>query len=286
MQNLSSKIFLDSSDPIETKKALQILGSLDGQTTNPSLVAKNPQIQEFIKAGKKFLNHDLIAEYKLIINQILEIIPNGSVSIEVYCDNSTTYSEILSQAEDMQSSIPKAHIKIPANREGLKAAEIFIKNGGKVNMTLCFSQAQASAVEIISRNAKEDSVIYSSFVGRLFDNKINGLRLLEICLDLYKKKNSNVQVLAASFRSLDQILACFKIKTDIVTIPYKYIQEWEGLGLKVPSNDFIYLIEDDIEDIKVENIQTDDWRTLPIENELTKIGIDLFSSDWNKLISN
>lgn len=285
MQKPISKIFLDSSDPFETKKALKILGFLDGQTTNPSLVAKNPHVQEYIASGKRFTGDDLINEYKEIVKEISSLIPNGSVSIEVYCDNSTNYLDILRQAEYMQTFIPNAHIKIPANRQGLKAAEIFISHGGRVNMTLCFSQAQARAVELITKNAIKGSVFYSSFIGRLFDNKINGLQLLDICLKNYRAHNSNVEVLAASFRSLDQVMACLRLETDIVTLPFKFIKEWEKKDLALPGEDFEYSIEADIQSIFQEELTTNNWESLSIENELTKNGIEIFANDWNKLIS-
>jgi transaldolase len=48
---LTTKVFLDSGNPAETKEAKDLLGFLDGQTTNPSLVAKNPHIQELKSTG-------------------------------------------------------------------------------------------------------------------------------------------------------------------------------------------------------------------------------------------
>ena len=45
--NLKTKIFLDSGDPQETREALKILGYLDGQTTNPTLISKNPQAKGY-----------------------------------------------------------------------------------------------------------------------------------------------------------------------------------------------------------------------------------------------
>jgi len=77
------KIFLDSSDPEETKKAKGLLGHLEGQTTNPSLVVKNPEVQKLIGAGKKLPEKDLLNLYKQLVQEIEKEIA-GSISVEVY----------------------------------------------------------------------------------------------------------------------------------------------------------------------------------------------------------
>ena len=71
-----TRIFLDSADPEETKQALRLLGRLDGQTTNPSLIAKNPQA-----VGKKFTKEEVYAFYKTTVQAISQLIPDGSVSV-------------------------------------------------------------------------------------------------------------------------------------------------------------------------------------------------------------
>lgn len=62
------KIHLDSGDPEETKKAKGLIGFLDGQTTNPSLVAKNPEIQQYLASGKKLTEEDLLDRYKEVVH--------------------------------------------------------------------------------------------------------------------------------------------------------------------------------------------------------------------------
>ena len=80
-QNLKTKIFLDSGDPAETRETLSILGFLDGQTTNPSLIAKSPQAQ-----GKKFTQVEIYNFYQKVVREVSSLIPQGSVSIEVYAE--------------------------------------------------------------------------------------------------------------------------------------------------------------------------------------------------------
>ena len=59
-----TKIFLDGGDPEETKKVIELLGFLDGQTTNPTLISKNPQALEKLTSGDKFTQIELLNEYQ------------------------------------------------------------------------------------------------------------------------------------------------------------------------------------------------------------------------------
>ncbi len=86
---LKSKIFLDSGDPAETQAVLDLLGFLDGQTTNPTLVVRNPQARERFERGETFSKTEILDFYKQIVSEISSLIPEGSVSIEVYADLKT-----------------------------------------------------------------------------------------------------------------------------------------------------------------------------------------------------
>ncbi|MBI4130560.1 transaldolase, partial [Candidatus Roizmanbacteria bacterium] len=158
--NLTTKIFLDSGDPEDTKKMIGILGFLDGQTTNPSLVAKKLADQGLGNGerGKKLSEKELLNEYKKIVQEISSIIPQGSVSIEVYADKTTTAEQMLVQGKEMFSWIPNAHIKFPTTAEGLKAAERAVIEGMRVNMTLVFTQSQAAAVYAATKHAGKESL--------------------------------------------------------------------------------------------------------------------------------
>ena len=139
-ENLKTKIFLDGGDPAETQEIIALLGFLDGQTTNPSLVAKNPQAQERISRGDKFSSQELLDFYKIVVSDTSALIPNGSISIEVYADMETRADAMLVQARQMNTWIPNAHIKFPTTLEGLEAAAQAVREGMRVNMTLCFTQ--------------------------------------------------------------------------------------------------------------------------------------------------
>ena len=157
-KDLNSKIFLDGGDPHETKQIMDLLGFLDGQTSNPTLISKNPVARKKLEKGGKFSEDEIINFYHFVVREIAGLLPQGSVSVEVYADPATSSEQMLVQGMKMFGWIPNAHIKFPSTEEGLKAAEQAVKDGLRVNMTLCFSQAQAAAVYAATRGAKRGSV--------------------------------------------------------------------------------------------------------------------------------
>jgi transaldolase len=275
---MKTKVFLDSGDPKETKDIFSLLGFLDGQTTNPSLIAKNPQAQNRLVGNKKFSHEEVYDFYQSVIKEIYQIIPNGSISIEVYADKKTTVEEMLKQAILMNTWIPTAHIKLPITHTGLEVARILVDKNISVNMTLCFSQQQAAAVYSATKGAKKGQVFVSPFIGRLDDIGVNGLDLIENCLEMYKKGDGHVEVLVASIRNLDHLLASFTLKADIVTVPHSILKEWK-------ENKTAQAVKNNLTLIEYEEIDLNKpWTQLNIKHELTDIGIEKFCSDWNKLI--
>lgn len=242
------RIFLDSGDPEETNQAIAILGKLDGQTTNPTLIAKNPAT-----AGKLFTKKEIFSFYRSVVEQISKLIPKGSVSVEVYADAKTSAEEMFKQGKAMFSWIPNAHIKYPITRAGLEAAEKSVKAGIRVNMTLCFSVEQAAAVYAATKGAKKGSVFISPFVGRLDDQGERGMDLVRDILQMYKKGDGHVEVLTASVRNLSHFLKAKSLGSDIITAPLKVLKQWAA-------------------------------QDYDISHELTDAGIERFAKDWNNLI--
>jgi len=284
--SLHTSIFLDSGDPDQTRQALDALGFLDGQTTNPTLVAKNPEIQAYIQAGKRFTSADLMNRYKEVVTEISSLIPDGSVSIEVYADNQTPAEEMVAQGLEMNEWINNAHIKLPANQAGLAAAEQLSQQGVRLNMTLAFTQNQAAAVYAATQGAQVGDVFYSSFVGRLYDNGTNGIgNLTHVVRMMQEYGDKHVQVLACSFRSYQQFLGALAVQSDVITAALPYLLEWKGNNLEIPSADF----RPDAQDTQTPdylNIDPVDksWQMFDSHHPLTRQGIDKFATDWNKLI--
>ncbi len=276
-KNLQTKIFLDSGDPEETREIKKLLGFLDGQTTNPSLIAKNPNA-----AGKKFTANEINDFYKKIIQELEEIIPEGSLSIEVYADSNTSVEDMLSQAREMYTWSKNAYIKLPITVNGLEAAKILSDDGIRVNMTLCFSEEQATAVYSATAIAHTGGVYISPFVGRLDDKGSDGMSLIKNIKKLYSKGDGHVSVLSASIRSLDHFLASIAYGADIITVPAEILREWAAAGMPVDSS---YEYNTELEQIDFIDFDLQsDWKNLNIQHDLTDVGLQKFADDWNNLV--
>lgn len=287
-QNLTTKIFLDGGDPDETKEIINLLGFLDGQTTNPTLISKNPVIKKRIEAGARLSEEEIVKFYRDVVKEISKILPDGSVSIEVYADRCGTGADAMfKQGKEMSSWIPNAHIKYPITQEGLAAAWQSIKEGMRVNMTLCFTQEQAAAVYSATRGAQtqKGDVFVSPFVGRLDDRGENGMDLIKNVIAMYENGDGHVEVLTASVRNMNHLLYAIKLGSDIITAPFKILQEWGAKGLPMPGDDFVYHGLDLTSMPYKELDLSRDWRSFGIAHELTDKGIDRFAEDWNSLKS-
>ena len=282
--NLKTRIFLDGGDPEETREIIRLLGFLDGQTTNPTLISKNPRARHRLEKGEKFTREEIIDFYQETVREISKLIPEGSISIEVYADHSTLAEAMLNQGKEMFSWIQNAHIKFPTSREGLKAAEQAVKSGMRVNLTLCFSQEQAAAVYAATRGAKRGDVFVSPFIGRLDDRGENGMDVISHILQMYRKGNGHVLVLTASVRKIDHLLYALKLGSDIITAPFNVLKEWGEKGLPMPGDDYVYR-PGGLKSIPFKEIDlTGNWQSYDIRHELTDKGMERFSADWNALI--
>ncbi len=282
--NLKSKIFLDSGDPAETKAILSLLGFLDGQTTNPTLIAKNPDARERFERGNKFPKTEILDFYKHVVSEISDLIPNGSVSVEVYADHDSTVDELFAQGQDMYGWIPNAHIKYPIIGAGLAAAERTIQSGMRVNMTLCFTQAQAAAVYVATSGAKPEDVFVSPFVGRLDDIGENGMTLIDNILQMYKTSDHHAQVLSASIRTMEHFMQSLALGANIITAPFSILKDWARAGMPLPDKAFVYKAPT-LKDIPLQKLDLNQpWTAFDITHPLTDKGIDRFAGDWNELI--
>ena len=234
-----TKILVDGGDPDDTLRVKKLLGFVDGQTTNPSLIAKNPEIQQQIATGHTLSPQEEKHEYRKIVQAVSQLVGDAGVSIEVFADLDTTADEMLAQGREMFSWIPNAYIKYPCTREGLWAAQMSVPHHIRVNMTLCFSQEQAAAVYAATKGSKEQ-VYVSPFVGRLDDRGENGIDLVKNIKTIYRKGDGHVHVLAASLRHLDHLLTSFALDAELVTVPAKVIEKWATSDFPTPDQNFTY----------------------------------------------
>jgi len=187
------KIFLDTADINEIKKAHET-GMIEGITTNPTLIKRS--------------GRDPVE----VIREIANISDHfESVSAEVVAD---TAEEMIDQAQAF-NDIWNVTIKVPCTIEGLKACTALAATGRKVNVTLIFSAGQA----ILARRA--GAAYVSPFVGRMNDNSLSGVALVQTIAGLYNQHFSTTQVLAASIRDVHHVGRCFAAGANICTIPPK-----------------------------------------------------------------
>jgi transaldolase len=191
------KFFLDTANLNEIRQAASY-GFLDGVTTNPSLVAKEGDV-----------------EFKQHVAAICEIV-QGPVSAEV---TSQDVEGMLREGRDYSKIAPNVVIKCPLTREGLKATHVLDGEGIRVNVTLCFSAAQAILA------AKAGASFISPFLGRLDDIGENGLTLLRDIVEIYRNYDWKTEVLAASLRHPIHVIEAARIGADIATMPFKVIDQ-------------------------------------------------------------
>jgi len=185
------KFFVDTADTAEIK-SLAASGLLDGVTTNPSLVAKT---------GKKFL--DVLAD-------ICATVP-GPVSAEVAA---TDYDGMLAEARVLRQVAKNITIKVPLTPDGLRACRYLSGEGTMVNVTLCFSAAQAILA------AKAGATFVSPFVGRLDDIGAHGMSLIADIVQIYRNYPAfKTEVLVASVRSPLHVVEAGKIGAHVATLP-------------------------------------------------------------------
>jgi transaldolase len=273
-----TKILVDGGDPEETLRIKSLVGFVDGQTTNPSLVAKNPDILRLAASGHKLSEQQENEEYKKIVRRIAPLVGDAGVSIEVFSDLDTTAEHMLKQGEEMYGWIPNAYIKYPCTSEGLRAAQLSVARGIRVNITLCFSQAQAAAVYAATKDTHAP-VYVSPFIGRLDGIGQNGMDLIKNIQRMFAKGDGHVLILAASIRSLEHLLCCFFLETELATVPTKILEQWVAKKFPMPGPDFVYSSPGKpigYEDIDLEQR----WENFSIEHELTRTGIHKFVADY------
>lgn len=191
------KFFIDTANLDEIREAND-LGMIDGVTTNPSLVAKEGDV-----------------DFKEHLAKICKMV-KGDVSAEV---TSLDTEGMLKEGREYAKVAQNVVVKCPMTLDGLKATRILTEEGTGVNVTLCFSAAQAILA------AKAGARYISPFIGRLDDVATNGMQLIIDIVQIYENYDFDTQVLAASIRHPMHIVDCALAGADVATIPFKVIKQ-------------------------------------------------------------
>ena len=190
------KLFIDSGN-IKDIQALVAIGIIDGVTTNPTLLAKEP------------------GNYKENLKKICDIV-KGPVSGEV---TATDVDGMLTQGREIAKIDQHMIVKVPLTRAGIQACKTLSGEGIRVNVTLCFSAAQALLA------AKAGATYISPFVGRLDDVGTNGMELIREIVQIYNNYDFTTEVLVASTRNPMHIIEAAKLGADICTCPPSVIDQ-------------------------------------------------------------
>jgi transaldolase len=283
MTRPKTKILVDGGDPQETLRVKELLGFVDGQTTNPSLVANNPHIKQLLASGHKLSEQEEMDEYRKIVREISPLVGDAGVSIEVFSDQKTTAHQMVVQGKQMYSWISNAYVKYPCTAEGLRAAQMSVSDGLRVNLTLCFSQQQAAAVYAATKGTRAPAYV-SPFVGRLDDIGQNGMDLIKNVKQMFAHGDGHVKVLAASIRNLEQLFCCFWLDVDLVTVPAKVLTLWAEKGFPMPEANFQY--RSSAKPIPYEELDlAQQWESFNIGHELTTRGLEKFVADYRKSLA-
>jgi len=215
------KFFADTAEIAEIRDLAET-GLLDGVTTNPSLIHKS---------GRQFLE---------VVREIAEVV-EGPVSAEVVA---LDYDGMMREADVLRKIAKNIAIKVPLTPAGLKACKAITSDGTMVNVTLCFSAAQALLA------AKAGATFISPFVGRHDDVGFDGMSLIADIRLIYDNYDFDTQILVASVRHPMHVVEAAKIGADVMTAPPKiihqlfkhpltdsgiasFLKDWESTGQKI-----------------------------------------------------
>jgi transaldolase len=215
------KFFADTAEIAEIRDLMET-GLLDGVTTNPSLVHKS---------GRDFIE---------VLKEIAAICP-GPISAEVVA---LDYAAMMSEAEVLRKVAKNITIKVPLTPDGLKACKALTGDGTMVNVTLCFSAAQALLA------AKAGASFISPFVGRHDDVGFDGMQLVADIRMIYDNYDFATEILVASVRHPIHVVEAAKLGADVMTAPPKiihqlfkhpltdagiagFLKDWQATGQKI-----------------------------------------------------
>jgi len=191
------KFFIDTAD-VEEIRALAKTGMVDGVTTNPSLVAKS---------GRKFTE---------VIKEICDIV-EGPVSAEV---TATQADQMIEEGRKLAKIAKNIAVKVPLTVDGLITCRALRQAGTMVNVTLCFSPAQALLA------AKAGATFISPFVGRLDDIGEDGMALIRDICEIYASyPEFETEVLVASVRHPMHVVEAAKMGAHVATVPPKILRQ-------------------------------------------------------------
>ena len=185
------KFFVDTAD-VDAIRELDVLGMVDGVTTNPSIIAKSGR------------------DIREVTAEICAMIPGRPVSAETVALDA---EGMIAEGRELARIAENIAIKVPLTWDGLKACKVLSGEGRMVNVTLCFSANQALLA------AKAGATFISPFVGRLDDINIDGMDLIADIRQIYDNYDFSTKILTASVRTVNHMKEAALLGADVATAP-------------------------------------------------------------------
>jgi transaldolase len=189
------KLFMDTGN-LKDIEAFAPLGIIDGVTTNPSLMAKEP------------------GDPRQILKAICRMV-KGPVSAEVIA---TDADAMVREGRDLATVDEHIVVKLPFGKAGVQACRALTAERIPVNMTLIFSPTQALLA------AKVGAAYVSPFIGRLDDIATDGMDLIEQIVEIFDNYEFGTEVLVASVRHPIHVVQAARLGADVCTCPTAVIE--------------------------------------------------------------
>lgn len=209
------RIFLDTANVDEIKDAVST-GIIHGIATNPNKIAK---------VGK---------DYKTVVNQISSFF-EGPIAVEAV---SKVAEDIIKESIKLNELGPNIVVKIPTNKEGIKAIVKLVPMNVKTNATLIFNPGQALAAGLVG------SPFISPFIGRLTEYGHEPIKIFKEIREIYSAYNIKSIVIAASIKNIRQAIDVIIAGADAVALTYEVFEQLfkhplTDIGIEKFTNDYM-----------------------------------------------
>ncbi|MGA2145368.1 MAG: fructose-6-phosphate aldolase [Bryobacteraceae bacterium] len=189
------QLFIDTAKVDEIRTAAG-WGILDGVTTNPTHIAAT---------GRPFED---------VLREIFSLV-DGPISVETV---SLDAEGIVAEGRAIARFHANAVVKVPVMIEGLKAVKRLAAESIPTNVTLCFSATQAFLA------AKAGATYISPFLHRKELAGEEGIALVRQIREIYDRYGYKTKILAASIRTVKEVLDCLLAGADVCTMPFDMLQ--------------------------------------------------------------
>jgi transaldolase len=278
LQVPETRIFLESGDPGETARAIELLGFLDGQVTCPPLMEQAADAILGREESRKMDLDQYVSFYRRNLGQISKLVPQGQVHFDLYAEPTTSAEEILTQARSMVNWIPNGVIAIPIYREGLAAAQQCVKEDLlPINLSMCFSQEQAAGAYTATTGAMPERVFLTVFIRALEKNGEAPWEIIERILGMLHEGDGHLGVITAGIGTIDHFMTALELAPYAVAAPVDVLRQWADRELYRPQKSSAGPKEKEYRGIHL----TRNWSEYDISHPLTTNLLKTYSRHWS-----